>query len=151
METNKIILNGITLPTDTEVKVSVEDGATIITFQKQESDGNKFKKGDVIYIEGIYDYHDLAIVESVEENYILVSGYIDLNANKTYICLNNDYDFYSKRNIKYARLATKEEIYKLNKLFAEQKHLQWNAEELKFDEYRWRAEHGERYWYITEL
>ena len=58
METNKIILNGITLPKGTEAKVSVEDGATIITFQNQESDGNKFKKGDIIYIEGIYDYHD---------------------------------------------------------------------------------------------
>ena len=35
------------------------------------------------------------------------------------------------------------------KELANQRNLHWNAEELKFEEYRWRAEKGGKFWFIT--
>ena len=152
MKKNKIIINGITLTKGTEAKATVKDGSIIITFQKKESDVKqpKFKKGDVIYAEDKYGYN-LAIIERQEDDSIFVSGYLDINTNKTYLSLNDGILFYLKQNIKSVRHATEEEIAKFNKEFAEQKQLRWDEKELKFKEYRWRAEINIKYWFITEV
>lgn len=152
MEKNKIIINGITLTKGTEAKATVKDGSIIITFKKKESDVKqpKFKKGDVIYVEDKYGYN-LAIIERQEDDFIFVSGYLDINTNKTYLSLNDGILFYLKKNIKSVRHATEEEIAKFNKEFSEQKQLRWDEKELKFKEYRWRAGINIKYWYITEV
>lgn len=49
------------------------------------------------------------------------------------------------------RKADYDEQEKMFKELANQKHLRWNAEEFKFEPIRWRAEHGDRYWHITEI
>ena len=149
METNKLILNGITLPTDTEVKVSVEDGATIITFSKQESESKeqKFNDGDILFIEDNY-CKTLSIYKSQDGDIILIRGFWDLDANEVNDTVGEN-DFFIKKNIEVIRYATEEEIVKFNKEFAEQKHLKWNAKEFKFEEFRWRAEKGSKFWFIT--
>ena len=148
METNKLILNGITLPKDTEAKVTVEDGATIITFQKQEEvEEPKFKDGDILFIEDNY-CKTLSIYKSQYEDVIFIRGFLNLGINKAIETI-GDNDFFIKKNIEVIRYATEEEIAKFNKEFAEQKHLKWNEEEFKFEQYRWRAEKGEKFWFIT--
>ena len=79
METNKLILNGITLPTDTEVKVSVEDGATIITFQKQEEvEEQKFKDGDILFVKDNY-CETLSIYKGQDEDIVFIRGFSSIN------------------------------------------------------------------------
>ena len=145
METNKIILNGITLPTDTEVKVSVEDGATIITFQNQEEKDPEFKDGDMIFLTDNYENNYIAIFEAYNDKSIIVHGWLD-SENNVFLSAGNGF---FKKGISSIRCATEYEILKLNKEFAEQKYLKWNAEELKFEPIRWRAEKGGKYWYIS--
>ena len=70
METNKIILNGITLPKDTEVKVSVEDGTTILTFQKQEEKEPEFKRGDIIFVTDTNGNNWITIFNKIEDDTI---------------------------------------------------------------------------------
>lgn len=157
METNKLIINGITLPKDTEVKVSVEDGATIITFQKQEEVENpQFKKGDIVLLElqapGAELYKHVSIIKGVESG--IYKGDLAIYASFCYTTNNcilaeaKDMTI-SKYNIKSIRYATEEEIEKFNKEFANQKHLHWNANEFNFDKYVWRAEKGGKFWFIT--
>ena len=149
METNKIILNGITLPTDTFTSVSVEEGTTIITFSKQESESKepKFNDGDILFIEDNY-CKTLSIYKSQDGDIILIRGFWDLDANEVNDTVGEN-DFFIKKNIEVIRYATEEEIVKFNKEFAEQKHLKWNAKEFKFEEFRWRAEKGSKFWFIT--
>ena len=146
METNKIILNGITLPKDTEVKVSVEDGTTILTSQKQEEKEPEFKDGDIIFLTHKNKKNYIAIFESYNDKSITVHGCIDSENN---VFLSDGNGFFFKKGISSIRCATEYEILKFNKEFAEQKHLKWNAEEFKFEPIRWRAEKGGKFWFIT--
>ena len=148
METNKLILNGITLPKDTEVKVVVEDGATLITFQKQEEvEEQKFKDGDILFVKDNY-CKTLSIYKGQDEDIVFIRGFLNLGINKAIETIGEN-DFFIKKNIKVIRYATEDEIVKFNKEFAEQKHLKWNAKEFKFEEFRWRAEKGSKFWFIT--
>ncbi len=144
METNKIILNGITLPTDTEVKVSVEDGTTIITFQKQESDEQKFKNGDILLLTNNDGFEYIAILKEMDNAIIYV--YTSINITNNRIGENNCFFRNKKSNV---RKADYYEQQIMLKELAKQKHLHWNAEEFKFEPIRWRAEIGGKYWYIT--
>ena len=150
METNKIILNGITLPKDTEVKVSVEEGTTIITFSKQESESKepKFKDGDILFLTDSRSRSYIAIFKSDDDETITVHGWLNTEKNEALVSLGDD-DFFTKKNIEVIRYATEDEILKFNKEFAEQKHLKWNAEELEFEEYRRRAEKGGKCFPVT--
>lgn len=150
METNKLILNGITLPTDTEVKVSVEEGTTIITFQKQESEEQKFKNGDIIYSEDCEGRGWVSIFNRIEDDAMYSYADFGLEDKNTYLHEEGlTYNFGSMDEIFNIRLATKEEIAEFNKEFTEQQSFKWNAEELKFEPIRWRSEYGGKYWYIT--
>ena len=144
METNKIILNGITLPTDTEVKVSVEDGATIITFQKQESDEQKFKNGDILLLTNNDGFEYIAILKKMDNAIIYV--YTSINITNNRIGENNGFFRDKMSNVRKADYYEQERMFKE---LANQKHLRWNAEELKFEPIRWRAEKGGKFWFIT--
>lgn len=151
METNKLILNGITLPTDTEVKVSVEDGATIITFEKQEEkvEEPKFKSGDIIYVEEI-DGGYVAIFQQMLDDVINIHAVLHNKTGLVYTNLNGA-EILIKKNILSIRLATEEEQKQLFESLAKQKKLCWNIVDKKFEEYRWRAEKGGEYWYISAI
>lgn len=149
METNKIILNGITLPTDTEVKVSVEEGAIIITFQKQEEkvEKPKFKSGDIIYVEES-DGGYVAIFQQMIDDVINIHAVLHIKTGLVYTNLNGA-EILIKKNILSIRFATEEEQKQLFKSLAKQKELCWNIVDKKFEEYRWRAEKGGKFWFIT--
>lgn len=150
METNKLILNGITLPKGTEAKVSVEDGATIITFQKQEEKEPEFKDGDIIYSQDDEGRGLLSIFNRIEDDVIYSYAYFSLEDKIIFLSKEErTCNFGSMDELFNIRLATKEEVAEFNKEFADQKHLKWNAKEFKFEEYRWRAEKGGKFWFIT--
>lgn len=144
METNKLILNSITLPADTEVKVSVEDGATIITFQKQEEKEPEFKRGDIIYVEE-KDGGYITIIKNIEDDVINVYSVLIMETNIVYTN-----EIIIRKNILSIRKASRNEESKMFQELANQKQLRWNAEELKFEPIRWRAERGGKYWYIGD-
>lgn len=147
METNKLILNGITLPKDAEVNVSVEDGATIITFSKQESESKepKFKDGDILLLTNNDGFEYIAIFKEMDNAIIYV--YTSINVTNNRIGENNGFFRDKMSNV---RKADYDEQEKMFKELANQKHLRWNAEELKFEPIRWRAEYGGKYWYIGD-
>lgn len=143
IETNKLILNGITLPTDTEVKVSVEDGTTIITFQNQEEKEPEFKRGDIIYVEE-KDGGYIAIIKNIEDDVINVYSVLIMETNIVYTN-----EIIIRKNILSIRKASRNEESKMFQELAKQKHLHWNANEFNFDKYVWRAEKGGKFWFIT--
>ena len=143
METNKLILNGITLPKDTEVKVSVEDGTTILTFQKQEEKEPEFKRGDIIYVEEKYCGY-IAIIKNIEDDVINVYSVLIMETNIVYTN-----EIIIRKNILSIRKASRNEESKLFQELAKQKQLHWNANEFNFEKYIWRAEKGGKYWYIS--
>lgn len=151
METNKLVLNGITLPKDTEVKVSVEDGTTIITFQKQEEkvEEPKFKSGDIIYVEES-DGGYVAIFQQMLDDVINIHAVLHNKTGLVYTNLNGA-EILIKKNILSIRLATEEEQKQLFESLAKQKKLCWNIVDKKFEEFRWRAEKGGEYWYISAI
>lgn len=145
METNKLILNGITLPKGTEAKVSVEEGATIITFQKQESDEQKFKNGDILLLTNNDGFEYIAIFKEMDNAIIYV--YTSINITNNRIGENNGFFRDKMSNV---RKADRDEQERMFKELANQKQLRWNAEELKFEEYRWRAVNEQKYYYVNE-
>ena len=148
-KTNKITINGITVPDGTDVKTAVENGNLVITFSKEsEVEEPKFKSGDFIYVE--YKYNDKHVALFGRDDYETISmyGWLKLGPNIVWDC-KCDMGLLIKKNIISIRYATEEEIAKFNKEFAEQKQLRWDEKELKFKEYRWRAKKGGKYWYIS--
>ncbi len=149
METNNIIINGITLPKGSEAKVTVEDGNTIITFQKQESEVEepKFKNGDIIYVQE-RDGGYIAIFQNMWDDVINVHASLCLKTGLVYANLNGK-EILIRKNILSIRYAADEEKQELFNKLAKQKQLRWDEKELKFEEYRWRAEKGEKFWFIS--
>ena len=143
MKTNKLILNGITLPKDTEVKVSVEDGTTILTFQNQEEKEPEFKRGDIIYVEE-KDGGYIAIIKNIEDDVINVYSVLVMETNIVYTN-----EIIIRKNILSIRKASRNEESKMFQELAKQKHLHWNDNEFNFDKYVWRAEKGGKFWFIT--
>ena len=146
METNKIILNGITLPTDTEVKVSVEEGTTIITFSKQESESKepKFKDGDILLLTNNDGFEYIAIFKEMDNAIIYVYTSINITNNRI-----GENDGFFRDKMSNVRKADYYEQERMFKELANQKQLRWNAEEFKFEPIRWRAEKGGKFWFIT--
>ena len=129
--------------------VSVEDGATILTFQKQEVEF-KFKDGDIIYSQDDEGRGFISIFNRIEDDTMYAYADFSLEDKNTYLSEEErTYNFGSMDEIFNIRLATKEEIAEFNKEFLDQQSLKWNAEEFKFEESRWRAEKGGKFWFIT--
>ena len=148
-KTNKITINGITVPDGTDVKTAVENGNLVITFSKEsEVEEPKFKNGDFIYVEDKYNDKHVALFGRDDYETISMYGWLKLGTNEVWDC-KCDMGFLIKKNIISIRYATEEEITKFDKEFAEQKNLCWDEKELKFKESRWRAEKGGKFWFIT--
>lgn len=145
MESNKIIINGITLPKGTEAKVSVEDGTTIITFQKKESEEPNFKDGDILLLTNNDGFEYIAIFKEMDNAIIYVYTSINITNNRI-----GEKNGFFRDKMSNVRKADRDEQERIFKELANQKQLRWNAEELKFEEYPWRAEYGGRYWYIGD-
>ena len=132
METNKLILNGITLPKDTEVKVSVEDGTTILTFQKQEEKEPEFKRGDIIFVTDTYDNNWITVFNKIENDAIYSYSDFDIETNRFYGSNSKKNSIGSLGyNILSIRLATEEEKSILFLALKKEKGLVWNAKEFK--------------------
>lgn len=147
--TNKITINGITVPDGTDVKTAVENGNLVITFSKEESEVKepKFKNGDITFIEES-DGGYIAIVQFVLDDIIEIHAVLHLKTGLVYTNLNGK-EILIRKNILSIRYATEEEKQELFNKLAKQKQLSWNIKERKFEEYRWRAEKGEKFWFIT--
>ena len=150
--TNKITINGIAVPDGTDVKTVVENGNLVITFQKQESEVEKpkFKKGDVVFLNIQGDnkiYQHIIITKSVYGNRHYF--YVDFCINDNDLYYGYKSMWFSKENIKSIRYATDEEKQELFNKLANQKQLRWDEKELKFEGIRWRAEKGEKFWFIS--
>ena len=147
-KTNKITINGITVPDGTDVKTAVENGNLVITFSKEsEVKEPKFKNGDILYVEEM-DGGYITIFQKMWDDVIDVHASLCLKTGLIYTNLNGK-EILIRKNILSIRYANEEEKKELFKVLAKQKLRHWNAEELKFEEYRWRAEKGEKFWFIT--
>ena len=110
--TNKITINGITVPDGTDVKTVVENGNLVITFQKQESEVKEppFKKGDVFFLNVQGDnkiYQHIIIDKSIYGNRYHV--YVDFCINENKLYSGYERGWFSKEDIKSIRYATDEE------------------------------------------
>ena len=152
-KTNKITINGITVPDGTDVKTAVENGNLVITFSKEsEVEKPKFKKGDVVFLNIQGDdkiYQHIIITKSIYGNRHYF--YVDFCINDNDLYYGYKSMWFSKENIKSIRYATDEEKQELFNKLANQKQLRWDEKELKFEGIRWRAEKGEKYWCITDI
>lgn len=150
-KTNKITINGITVPDGTDVKTAVENGNLVITFSKEsEVEKPKFKKGDVVFLNIQGDnkiYQHIIITKSVYGNRHYF--YVDFCINDNDLYYGYKSMWFSKENIKSIRYATDEEKQELFNKLAKQKQLRWDEKKLKFEGIRWRAEKGEKFWFIT--
>lgn len=142
----------VNVPNDMEVSTSEDNGNITINIQHKEEkkEETKFKDGDILFLTDSYSRSYISIFKREDYETITVHGWLNTEKNEALVSLDDD-DIYIKKYIKVIRHATEEEIAKFNKEFAEQKQLRWNTEELKFEEYRWRAERGEKYWRITDI
>ena len=147
-KTNKITINGIAVPDGTDVKTAVENGNLVITFSKEsEVEEPKFKNGDIIYVQeraGGY----IAIFQNMWDDVIDVHASLCLKTGLVYTNFNGK-TILIRKNILSIRYATDEEKQELFNKLAKQKQLRWDEKELKFEEYRWRAEKGGKFWFIT--
>ena len=148
--TNKITINGIAVPDGTDVKTAVENGNLVITFSKEsEVEKPKFKNGDIIYAQE-RDGGYIAIFQNMWDDVIDVHASLCQKTGLIYTNLNGN-EILIRKNILSIRKASRGEQSILFQELAKQKKIHWKAEELKFEEYRWRAEKGEKYWSITDI
>lgn len=118
-------------------KATIRDG--IVIFEKEESKGQEFKKGDVI----VSKMNEILLVNvHCFENRILRS-FVHIQQDGT--LFNSSYSSWNEHHA--WRLATEEEKQKLLEKMKKQ-GLQWNAEKKRVEKIRWRAENGCRYFYI---
>ena len=147
-KTNKITINGITVPDGTDVKTAVENGNLVITFSKEsEVEEPKFKNGDIIYVQeraGGY----IAIFQNMWDDVIDVHASLCLKTGLVYTNFNGK-TILIRKNILSIRYAADEEKQELFNKLAKQKQLRWDEKELKFEGIRWRAEKGGKFWFIT--
>lgn len=141
----------VNMPNDLDVSTVEYDGKITINIQHKEEkvEKQKFKNGDIIYVQeraGGY----IAIFQNMWDDVIDVHASLCLKTGLIYTNLNGK-EILHRKNILSIIYATKEEKKELFDKLAKQKQLYWNAEELKFEEYRWRAERGEKYWRITDI
>ena len=138
-KTNKITINGITVPDGTDVKIAVENGNLVITFSKEsEVEKPKFKNGDIIYVQeraGGY----IAIFQNMWDDVIDVHASLCLKTGLVYTNFNGK-TILIRKNILSIRYATDEEKQELFNKLAKQKQLRWDEKKLKFEGIRWRAE-----------
>ena len=156
MESNKITINGINVPKDTEVKASIEDECVVITFSPKESKekeyaikkGNQVNKGDVLKI-SYYGEPYTVIANRVTDDFIYFYACLGMNDNK--LSVSNDYEkFLIKKHVEILGTASIADFRRLQNELAGQKKLHWNTETLKLEKYRFRAEKGGKYFYISD-
>lgn len=144
-ETKKV---KITLPKDCKVNnvnATVEDGCIVVEYSPQK----RFipEDGDIVFAK-VDGYEWIFIFKRQDEKSIY--GYCSLYLPWGTFFRDSDCDGFSYRsNIEYMRIATKEEQKKLFDVM-ESKGFKWNAKDKKLEKFRWRAEEGENYYYITD-
>lgn len=146
--TNKITINGITVPDGTDVKTAVENGNLVITFSKEsEVEKPKFKKGDFL---NIYCYGTpyVAILNRIDDNVVYLYASINRVDDKVDISVLGELCLIRK-HITAIKQANQEDRRKLSNELAKQKKLHWDSSLNKFEKFRWRAEKGEKFWFIT--
>ena len=141
----------VNMPNDLDVSTVEYDGKITINIlhKEEKEDKPKFKNGDIIYVQE-RDGGYIAIFQHMWDDVIDVHASLCLKTGIVYTNLNGN-DILIRKNILSIRYATKEDKKELFKELAKQKNLCWNTEELKFEEYRWRAERGDKYWRITDI
>jgi len=141
----------VNVPSNMEVFTKESDGNITInvTHKEEKVEKPKFKNGDIIYVQE-RDGSYIAIFQHMWDDVIDVHVSLCLKTGLIYTNLNGN-EILIRKNILSIRYATEEEKKELFDKLAKQKQLCWNAEELKFEEYRWRAERGDKYWRITDI
>lgn len=123
-------------------KAIVKDGCVI--FEKEEQ---KFKDGDIL----------VAVVSGERRNAFIYKGtdaagfhlyYAGINTFGDLLINNSSYEGKWGRNNQILSHATEEEKYLLFDKMKEQ-GLRWNAEEKRVEKIRWRAECGEKYYFVS--
>lgn len=137
----------VNMPNDLDVSTVEYDGKITINILHKEDkkEEPKFKNGDVIYVEES-DGGYISIFQNMWDDVIDMHAVLHLRTGLVYTK-----EILIRKNIISIRKASRGEQSKLFQVLAKQKKLHWNAEGFKFEEYRWRAKNGERYWHITEL
>ena len=141
----------VNMPNDLDVSTIEYDGKiTINILHKEEKvEEPKFKNGDIIYVQEM-DGGYIAIFQNMWDDVIDVHASLCQKTGLIYTNLNGN-EILIRKNILSIRKASRGEQSILFQELAKQKNIHWKAEELKFEEYRWRAEKGEKYWSITDI
>ena len=150
MEANKITINGINVPKGTEIKTYIDDGHVVITFSQKESEMKELaiKNGDVLRIL-YYGAPCIAIINRIEDDSVYIYACLNLNDNiLTELSTSGD-RFLIGKHASLFEPASISDFRRLQKELAIQK-LHWDTETLKFEKYRFRAEKGGKYFYITD-
>lgn len=141
----------VNMPNDLDVSTVEYNGKiTINILHKEEKvEKQKFKNGDIIYVEES-DGGYVAIFQNMWDDVIDIHAVLHLRTGLVYTNLNGK-EILIRKNILSIRFATDEEQRQLFDALAKQKNICWNIEDKKFEEYRWRAEKGGEYWYISAI
>lgn len=126
--------DAITIPEG--CKAVVKDGSVV--FEKEEV--QEFKRGDVI----VSKIDEILLVTTYDFDSNLLTSFVNIDAHGN--LFNNPYQ---KWNVYHGwRIATDEEKQLLFDKMKEQ-GLLWNAEEKRVEKFRWRAEEGKIYYYVS--
>ena len=138
----------VNMPNDLDVSTVEYDGKITINIHHKEDkkEEPKFKNGDILLLTSNCGFEYITIFKEMDNAIIYVYTAINI-ANNRFV-ENNGFFRDKMSNVRKADYDERERMFKE---LANQKQLRWNAEELKFEKYRWRAERAERYWHITEL
>ena len=130
-KTNKITINGITVPDGTDVKTAVENGNLVITFSKEsEVEKPKFK-GDFL---NIYYYGTpyVAILNRIDDEVVYLYASVNIVDDKVDISVLGELRLIRK-HITAIKQANQEDRRKLSNELAKQKKLHWDSNLHKFD------------------
>lgn len=155
-EVNKITINGISAPKDAEVKASIEDGHVVITFSPKERESkepaikncNAVKKGDILNI-SYYGENRIVIINRIDDDSIYY--YACLNTGTYNLCVSHEGKaFLVRKQVKVLGKASISDFRRLQNELANQNKLHWDTETLQLEKYRFRAEKGGKYYFISD-
>ena len=147
--TNKITINGITVPDGTDVKTAVENGNLVITFSKESEVKEPKFKGDFLNIY-CYGIPYVAILNRIDDDFVYLYASVNIVDYKVDISVLGELCFIRK-HITAIKQANQEDRRKLSNELAKQKKLHWDSSLNKFEPIRWRAEKGGKFWYINSI
>ena len=119
-------------------KAIIKDG--VVTFEKEESKEQEFKRGDVI----VSTMNEILIVDVHSFENSILRSFVNIKEDGT--LFNSSYSSWNEHHA--WRLATEDEKQLLFDKMKEQ-GLKWNAEEKRVETIRWRAEDRCRYYLVT--